>query len=244
MLLTDFLLEIYCPLVSPDDGRAVRAIRAAEKALEQPMCFGIGTSGEAIRIDDRDSWVPAQIKVLGRIPLVCNGDKEHFVSIRSSAGLSKLRVHLAMPPDLGNSARATAALHGMAEALLAHWATLDPPEARDMVADQMIHPGKTTNPPPGLPELTPPQYGNAPPEEPPWLGWQNYWSEQAAAMMGVKESSRDLNVFTTAEHLAGGGWLLRVTDQPLDPKRPEHMARLAAAYNRFPKLGRPNRAEA
>jgi hypothetical protein len=72
----------------------------------------------------------------------------------------------------------------------------------------------------------------------PWrLGWLNYWSKETAARVGFPVTENDKGPFAEVRALTDGAWLLRLTKEPLDPSRPDHLAALRAAYERFPAIG-------
>jgi hypothetical protein len=75
------------------------------------------------------------------------------------------------------------------------------------------------------------------PEIPWFLGWLNYWSPAAAEAIGFPDPSRDAELLSRARRTATGGWVVRLTDEPLDLDNPAHLDALKRAYERFPEIG-------
>jgi hypothetical protein len=72
-------------------------------------------------------------------------------------------------------------------------------------------------------------------EQPPDLGWLNYWSADAARFIGFPRADdphRDL-----AYRTPGGGWLYKIGADPLDSDVPAHLALLREAWARYPAIG-------
>ena len=76
------------------------------------------------------------------------------------------------------------------------------------------------------------------PEIPYDLGWLNYWSAAAAQALGFPQPARDAELLTRARHMDSGGWVIPLTDSPLDLDNPAHLDTLKRAYARFPEIGR------
>ncbi|SEL46353.1 hypothetical protein SAMN05444354_106111 [Stigmatella aurantiaca] len=75
------------------------------------------------------------------------------------------------------------------------------------------------------------------PEIPYYLGWLNYWSAAAAKAIGFPDPARDAEQFKRARRTASGGWVVQLTDAPLDLDNPAHLDALKRAYERFPEIG-------
>ena len=75
------------------------------------------------------------------------------------------------------------------------------------------------------------------PEIPHCLGWLNYWSAAAARAIGFPDPARDANLRSRAQRTATGGWVVQLTDAPLDLDNPAHLDALKGAYERFPEIG-------
>lgn len=67
------------------------------------------------------------------------------------------------------------------------------------------------------------------------FSWINYWSPESSALVGITEA--DKKYFYKAEQLKNGGWVLQLTQEPLDINIPEHLTKLQDAYSRFQKVG-------
>ena len=75
------------------------------------------------------------------------------------------------------------------------------------------------------------------PAIPYFLGWLNYWSAPAAKAIGFPDMARDGELLTRARRTATGGWVVPLTDTPLDLDNPTHLDTLMRAYERFPEIG-------
>jgi hypothetical protein len=80
------------------------------------------------------------------------------------------------------------------------------------------------------------------PTVPRYLGWINYWSAATAEALGFPGPSRDAELLGRARRTASGGWVVSLTEAPLDLDKPTHVEALKRAYERFPEIG--GRAEA
>jgi hypothetical protein len=75
------------------------------------------------------------------------------------------------------------------------------------------------------------------PEIPHRLGWVNYWSAAAARAIGFPDAARDAELLSRARRTVTGGWVVRLTDEPLDLDNPAHLDALLRTYERFPEIG-------
>lgn len=75
------------------------------------------------------------------------------------------------------------------------------------------------------------------PEQPMQLWWLNYWSERACAYLGFPDPIRDEPLLAHSYRTPSGAWLVKLGTEPIDLERPEHLAMLADAYERFPNIG-------
>ncbi|KFE68666.1 hypothetical protein DB31_7903 [Hyalangium minutum] len=91
-------------------------------------------------------------------------------------------------------------------------------------------------PPRGLPALNLPKHLRSS-EIPHYLGWLNYWSAATAQALGFPDPARDADLLSRARRTATGGWVVRLTETPLDLDNPAHLEALARAYERFPEIG-------
>jgi hypothetical protein len=93
-----------------------------------------------------------------------------------------------------------------------------------------------SKPPLGLPALKMPWDIHSP-ETPRHLGWLNYWSSAAAQAIGFPDPARDAELLSRARRTATGGWVVQLTEAPLDLDDPAHLDALQRAYARFPEIG-------
>jgi hypothetical protein len=70
------------------------------------------------------------------------------------------------------------------------------------------------------------------------LGWLNYWSEGVAARLGFPDAQKDAELLPLSYRTKSGAWLVKLTHDPLDLERPDHVEAFARAYWRFDKIGR------
>ena len=128
-------------------------------------------------------------------------------------------------------------LAGVAEGAQALWGHITPGNVMLVIAEQMgpkmYGPPK---PPRGLPALKLPDAIPAP-EIPHCLGWLNYWSAAASQAIGFPDPARDADLLSRARRTATGGWVVQLTDAPLDLDNPAHLDALKWAYGRFPEIG-------
>ena len=75
------------------------------------------------------------------------------------------------------------------------------------------------------------------PELPCFLGWLNYWSAASAQAIGFPDPSRDAELLSRSRRTASGGWVVQLTDAPLDLDNPMHLDTLKRTYERFPEIG-------
>lgn len=75
------------------------------------------------------------------------------------------------------------------------------------------------------------------PEQPMQLWWLNYWSERACKYLGFPDPARDEPLLAHSYQTPSGAWLVKLGAEPVDLERPEHLAMLADAYERFPNIG-------
>ena len=75
------------------------------------------------------------------------------------------------------------------------------------------------------------------PKVPRYLGWINYWSVAAAEAIGFPDPSRDAELLARARRTASGGWVVRLSEAPLDLDNPAHLETLRRVYERFPEIG-------
>lgn len=69
------------------------------------------------------------------------------------------------------------------------------------------------------------------------LLWLNYWDAETAAYYGFPNPELDARLMPLAEQLPNGGWMFKLTEEPLDLQREDHREAVIWAYNRFKPIG-------
>ncbi|WP_404363314.1 DUF5953 family protein [Corallococcus coralloides] len=236
---------VYAPALVGKDRRTVDSVHGLEKALpDLRLEWRLSKSGRPIALPQRDAWLIESIAE-GGFPIVCNGDQRYPVTVWgrgrdglfSAGGQSQFEVHAKLPLDEPVIASAAAVLEGMAEGARALWGRATPYEAAVDIAYQTA---PTLEGPPsprrGLPALKPFEHIRSP-EIPYYLGWMNYWSAAAANAIGFPDPARDSELLSRARLTTSGGWLVQLTDTPLDLDNPAHLNTLKRTYERFPEIG-------
>nr|WP_255208081.1 MULTISPECIES: DUF5953 family protein [unclassified Myxococcus] len=228
-----------------DDGRPVAIVHGMEGAVPG-LRLGWTTSekDDLIPLPHRDEWVAADRTDNG-FPFLCNDDDDRVVTLSgwenamglAAIGAPHFEVHATLPQDAVGIAAAADALEAVAESARAFWGRALPSGVADTVAQQYRHPGDERSVPPhGLPWLKH-SWDIPAPEIPHYLGWLNYWSDAAARAIGFPDPARDAELLSRARRTASGGWVVRLTDTPLDLVNPAHLVALKRAYERFPAIG-------
>ncbi len=238
-------LIVYAPALVGKDGRTLAVVQGMEKALPGlRLEWRLSEGGRPIALPRREAWLAEKAEG-GEFPLVCNGDESYPVTVTgggrsglfSPGGQPQLEVHAELPLDEPVIAAAAAVLEGVADGARAFWGHASPYGYGAEVAQQVrrsTHAPEVS--PRGLPMLNLPQKLSAP--EIPWfLGWLNYWSAAAAQAIGFPEPARDAELLTRARRTPSGGWVVQLTDAPLDYDNPAHLDALKRAYERFPEIG-------
>ncbi|ATB47523.1 hypothetical protein MYMAC_003137 [Corallococcus macrosporus DSM 14697] len=128
-------------------------------------------------------------------------------------------------------------LEAVAEGARAFWGHATPDAASGDIAEQIAPTLEgPPSPPRGLPALKLFAHIRSP-EIPYYLGWLNYWSATAAQAIGFPDLDRDEDLLSRARRTASGGWVVKLTDAPLDLDNPAHLDALLRAYARFPEIG-------
>ena len=70
------------------------------------------------------------------------------------------------------------------------------------------------------------------------LGWLNYWSAPTAAALGFPDPDKDARILPMCRQLSEGAWLVKLTEDPLDLRRQDHVEAIVWAYWRFDKVGK------
>jgi hypothetical protein len=236
---------VYAPVLMGNDGRTLAVVHGIERALSGARLeWKLSEMGRPIALPQRDGWL-AEAAARGEFPLVCNGDESYPVTVfglrtsgrQASGGQPLLDVHAELPLDEATITAAPAVLEGISAGAHALWGHATPFRAGVEIAGQTLDPVlKPGVPPRGLPALKFPAKIRLP-EIPHRLGWLNYWSAAAAQTIGFPDPSRDADLLSRARRTATGGWVVRLTDTPLDLDTPAHLEALLRAYERFPEIG-------
>ncbi|WP_338034285.1 DUF5953 family protein [Hyalangium minutum] len=204
----------------------------------------ISEAGQRIPLPDRDAFVSRERKD-GGFPLLRNGDETFRVTVTglespagtSPGGKAQFEVQAVLPLNATGIAAAADVLEAVGEDARAFWGRVLPEGMAVTVSEQFRHSGEEPHiPPKGLPSLKLPWKLPAP-EIPHYLGWLNYWSDAAARAIGFPDPARDSELLSRARRTATGGWIVRLTDAPLDLDNPAHLNALLRAYERFPEIG-------
>ena len=208
------------------------------------MAWRVSDAGRPIALPERKSWLAESIAD-GEFGLLCNGDESYPVTmdgrresaISSPGGEPLLLVHAKLPQDDAVVAAAVDMLENVAEGVRARWGVVAPGPVRLVIAAQTgPKTGGPERPPHGLPMLKLPWHIRSP-RLPQYLGWINYWSAAAAEALGFPDPSRDAGLLARAQRTESGGWVVSLTDAPLDLDKPAHLEALKRAYERFPEIG-------
>ncbi|MFP2960621.1 DUF5953 family protein [Myxococcus sp. 1LA] len=238
-------VAVYAPVLAGDDGRSLVVVQGVERALPGlRLEWEVDKRGRLIKLPQRDAWL-TEAAARGVFPLLCNGDERYPVTItglktpasQAPGGQPLLDVHADLPLDAKVIAAASSVLEGVAEGASAFWGHVSPEGYGSEVAQQIrrSHRGPELSPR-GLPMLKPPESISSP-EIPHWLGWLNYWSAAAAHAIGFPDPARDVDLLSRSLRTATGGWVVQLTDAPLDYDNPAHLDSLLRAYERFPAIG-------
>jgi len=73
--------------------------------------------------------------------------------------------------------------------------------------------------------------------QPEILGWLNYWSAETCEFVGFPGEAHDEPLLRHSYRTPGGAWLVKLTEEPLDLRRPDHVDAIAGAYARYPRVG-------
>ncbi|MCY1036705.1 DUF5953 family protein [Corallococcus sp. BB11-1] len=238
-------LIVYAPALVGDDSRPVAVVHGMERAFPGlRLDWRVAEDGRPIALPQRDAWL-AEGPQDGGFPLVCNGDESYPVMISglelpadsSPGGQAQFEVHAQLPPDAAGVAVAADVLEAVAESARASWGHATPSSAGVDIARQTKNWAANPQPPPrGLPSLKLPEKIRSP-EIPHRLGWLNYWSTAAAQAIGFPDPARDAELLSRTRRTATGGWVVQLTDAPLDLDNPAHLDALLRAYERFPEIG-------
>ncbi|MCY1032946.1 DUF5953 family protein [Corallococcus sp. BB11-1] len=243
-------LKVYAPWLVDGDTRPLAVVHGMEHALPGlRLAWTISDEGQFIPLPQRDAWVlePQEDRAFR---LLCNGDESHFVTLSglklwasaAPGGQTQLDVQAELPLDATTLASAEAVLEAVAEGAHAHWGRMTPGNASMEIALQTARtvkaggPAGPPAPPRGLPALKLCEDIRSP-EIPYYLGWLNYWSAATVRTLGFPDPARDAELLSRSRRTPTGGWVVRLTEAPLDLDNPSHLEALLRAYERFPEIG-------
>jgi hypothetical protein len=239
------ILVVYTPALVADDDRPTAVVHAMERAYPGlRLGWTISDEGRFIPLPQRDAWLAHQ-RPDGGFPLLCNGDESSFATLTgwesparlSPGGRAQFEVHAKWPLDTAGISAAEDILTGVAEGARASWGHATPDGAAlDIALQTSPTPEGPPCPPRGLPALNLP-WNIRSPEVPHRLGWLNYWSTAAARALRFPDPARDGELLSRARRTATGGWVVRLTEAPLELDKPAHLNALLRAYERFPEIG-------
>ncbi len=239
------ILNVYAPALVGDDKRTLAAVHGLERALPGlRLEWRVTERRRLVALPQRDVWL-AEATARGEFPLLCNGDESYPVTISgrqrsayvSPGGRPQFQVHAKLPLDATMITAAADVLEAVAEGTHAFWGHATPDGAAGDIAEQIAPTLEgPPSPPRGLPALKLFEHIRSP-EIPYYLGWLNYWSAAAAQSIGFPDPARDVELLTRARRTPTGGWVVQLTDAPLDLDNPAHLDALKRAYERFPEIG-------
>lgn len=243
----ELVITVYAPGLESGDTRPVAVVRGMERAFPGlNLDWSVSESNQLIFLQQRDAWVMQPQDPDEGFPLVCNGDETYPITLsgqNTPAGRltptrqSQFTVHAALPLDERAFAAAADVLEALAEQAHAQWGLAAPGPTLRVAAEQVCHsPRQPARPPHGLPVIKMPWELRSP-DVPHSLGWLNYWSAAAARLIGFPDHPRDAELLSRSRRTPTGGWIVRLTDAPLDLGNPTHIQALLNAYARFPEIG-------
>lgn len=239
------ILIVYAPALRGTDERPLAIVHGLERTLPGlHLEWRLSEQGEPIALPQRDMWLAAETRD-GGFPLVCNGDENSPVTIAglqtpagiASGGQPLFDVHAELPLDEAVIAAGVEMLEAVAEGARALWGHATPNGVAAEISQQTRHSMHQPHVPPrGLPAIKLPEEIRSP-DIPHHLGWLNYWSAAAALAIGFPAPARDADLLSRARRTGTGGWIVRLTEEPLDLDNPAHLSALLRAYERFPAIG-------
>ncbi|RKH57651.1 DUF5953 family protein [Corallococcus aberystwythensis] len=236
---------VYAPALVDDDKRPLAIVHGMEGALPGlRLEWTLSEKEEFVAVPHRDGWLAADRTDKG-FPFLCNDDRNRPVTItgwENPNGLAAgspphLEVHGSLHLDTASIAEAPGVLGALGEGARGFWGHATPSNAAVEISRQTRDPVRKPGVPPrGLPVLKLAAHIRSP-EIPHRLGWLNYWSAAAARAIGFPDPAQDADLLTRARRTVTGGWVVQLTDAPLDLDNPAHLDALLRAYARFPEIG-------
>jgi hypothetical protein len=239
------LLLVHAPELGGDSRRTRAIVHALEQALPgMHLGWMLSEAGEIHPVSHRDEWL-VQAAAQGELPTLCNGDEGSLVTLAGwdrAGGMSPgarplFEVQVEQPLDAHGIETASRVLEAVAESARAYWGrVLTTNTAVELARQTRRRWQDPPEPPRGLPVLEPLEMTPTP-VVPHHLGWLNYWSAATAQALGFPDPSQDAELLSRSRRTASGGWLVPLTDTPLDMDAPDHLDALLRAYARFPAMG-------
>jgi hypothetical protein len=238
-----FSLIVFAPpRAHREDARPLSIVHAIERTIPGlKLRWTTSETVELIALPDRDAWVVAH-SMDGGLPFLCNEDDDNLVTLfglenpYGPGHRTQFEVHIRLPLNPQVTASAPDVLAAVAEAANASWGDLTPFRAAADIAEQSAPTlAGPPSPPHGLPAL--PHPDSFAPETPHRLGWLNYWSAATARTIGFPDASRDTELLSRARRTGSNGWVVPVTDAPLDLDLHDHLSAILRTYERFPIIG-------
>jgi len=236
---------VFAPALVGDEKRPLTIAQQMERALPGlRLEWTTSEKNDLIALPNRDEGI-ATDKANGGFFFLCNDDENHPVTLSgwenpdglAAEGAPHFQVSASLPLDSASIESAVGVLEAIGEGARAFWGHVSPEGYGVELAQQTRHsPSDPDVSPRGLPVIALPRDIPAP-EIPHFLGWLNYWSAAAARAIGFPDPSRDAELLSRSRRTATGGWVVRLTDAPLDLDNRAHLDTLKRAYERFPEIG-------
>jgi hypothetical protein len=241
----DLSIKVYTPVHAGDEARLIGAVHGLERALpSMRLDWTVSEDKQLVHLPQRDAWF-AQARRARGLSFICNSDESYPVTMGAleipapfcPGGQPLLDIHADLPLEQAVIASAAELLEAISEGAQALWGQATPfAAALEIVRQTSRTLEGVPSPPRGLPPLKRGKDIHSP-EIPHRLGWLNYWSADAAGAIGFPDPSRDTDLLSRSRRTATGGWILQLTDAPLDLDDPAHLSALLQTYERFPKIG-------
>jgi hypothetical protein len=236
---------VYGPARVSDEKRPLTITQRMECALPGlRLEWTTSEKGDLIALPDRDKGITTD-KTNGGFFFLCNDDETHLVTLSgwenpdglAAEGPPHFQVSASLPLDSAGIAAAVDVLEAIGESARAFWGYVSPEGYGVELAQQTRHsPSDPDVSSRGLPMIGLPRDIPAP-EIPHFLGWLNYWSAAASQAIGFPDPIRDAELLSRSRRTATGGWVVQLTDAPLDLDNSTHLDALKRAYERFPEIG-------
>lgn len=245
------------PHRSAGDHRLAQLALAAVERLFPGACFDHAGSLDTPRPLDRsageaiEEWVSLQDHKRLTLSLVSRYGARMALRFSDTLGIEgaegrhpKIAFHVWLSAEAGTFAgREREVMRAIGDEVGAWRGTFDPGRAMDGIHGVQMEfrelTGITMTEAIGV-EL-PVLYGHLDFEEPMRpdnLGWLNYWSAKVAEKLGFPDPSRDGLWLELAEASpTTGAWVVAITPDRFDARRPDHLRALSSAWARFSWIG-------